>query len=87
VFEELWRMAGRRSDPGRLLQALVQLAASELKRELGGRAAARLAARAARTLEGLPAQLLGVRVHELARRIRSPERPVRIPIDETDGLP
>jgi len=86
VFEELWRGAGRRSDPGRLLQALVQLAASELKRESGGRAAARLAERAARNLEALPAQILGVRVHELARRIRSPERPVRIPLDGTDRL-
>ena len=61
----------------------MQLSASELKREAGGPAARRLAERAARNLEALPADVLGVRVAELARRIRSPVRPVRIPLDRS----
>jgi predicted metal-dependent hydrolase len=86
-FEELWRAHGRRSAEGRLLQALVQLCASELKREAGGRAAARLAARAAAHLDGLPDPLLGVETRELAARIRAPVRPVAIPLvpEPVDG--
>jgi predicted metal-dependent hydrolase len=79
-FEALWRCAGRRTPEGRLLQALVQLCASELKRVAGGRAAGRLAARAAGHLDGLPDPLLGVRTAELAARIRSPARPVALPL-------
>lgn len=80
-FEALWRGHGRRSPEGLLCQALVQLCASELKRVAGGRAAARLAARAAGHLDGLPDPLLGVRTAELAARIRAPGRPVRIPLE------
>ena len=79
-FEELWRQHGRRTPEGHLLQALVQLCASELKRESGGRAAGRLASRAADHLDGLPDPLLGVRTAELAARIRGPTRPVSIPL-------
>lgn len=79
-FEELWRRYGRRSAEGRLLQALVQLCASELKRSAGGPAAGRLAARAVAHLEGLPDPLLGVRTGELAARIRAPARPVEVPL-------
>lgn len=81
AFEELWCGYGRHSDEGHLLQALVQLCASELKRRAGGPAAARLAARAAGHLEDLPDLVLGVRTPELAARIRSPERPVRVPLE------
>jgi len=84
-FEELWRLHARRSPEGRLLQALVQLCASELKRVAGGRAAGRLAARAANHLDGLPNPLLGVRTGELAARIRAPGRPVAIPL-ALDGM-
>jgi len=83
-FEELWRRHGRRSPEGRLLQALVQLCASELKQVTGGRAAPRLSARAAAHLDGLPDPLLGVRTGELSARIRAPGRPVAIPL-ELDG--
>mgnify|MGYP005852494887 CR=1 FL=1 len=79
-FEALWRLHGRRSPEGWLLQALIQLCAAELKRVAGGPAAARLAARAASHLEGLPDPLLGVRTPELAARIRAPGRPVAIPL-------
>jgi predicted metal-dependent hydrolase len=87
-FEALWRRHGRRSVEGRLLQALVQLCASELKRAGGGRAAGRLAARAAGHLDGLPDPLMGVRTRELAARIRAPGRPVEIPLvlDGASGL-
>ena len=79
-FEDLWRCHGRGSAEGRLLQALVQLCASELKRVAGGRAAGRLAARAAAHLDALPDPLLGVRTRALAARIRAPARPVVIPL-------
>ncbi len=82
AFEELWRGYGRRSAEGQLLQALVQLCASELKRCAGGPAAARLAARAAAHLDGLPPVVLGVGAAELAVRIRSSERPVRVPLED-----
>lgn len=90
-FEALWRVHGRRSPEGRLLQALVQLCASELKRVAGGPAAARLAARAAGHLDGLPDPLLGVRTAELAARIRAAGRPMAIPlvsplVDEPERL-
>lgn len=86
-FETLWRGYGRRTPEGQLCQALVQLCASELKRVAGGRAARRLAARAAGHLDGLPDPLLGVRTAELAARIRAPQRPVAIPLvaDALDG--
>jgi len=64
-----------------VLQALVQLCAAELKRTSGGPAAGRLAARAAANREGLPEGILGIRVRELAARIRAPQRPVAIPLD------
>jgi uncharacterized protein len=87
AFEELWRGYGRHSDEGHLLQALVQLCASELKRQAGGPATARLAARAAGHLEGLPDVVLGVRTAELAVRIRSRERPVRVPLENPLDAP
>ncbi len=87
AFEELWRGYGRRSAEGQLLQALVQLCASELKRCAGGRAAARLAARAAGHLDGLPDLVLGVRTPELAARIRNPERPLRVPLENRLDAP
>jgi predicted metal-dependent hydrolase len=90
-FEALWRAHGRRTPEGRLLQALIQLCAAELKRVAGGAAAARLAARAAGHLDGLPDPLLGIRTPELAARIRAAGRPVAIPlagapVDATERL-
>ena len=87
AFEELWHGYGRSSEEGRLLQALVQLCASELKRQAGGPAASRLAARAAGHLDGLAGVVLGIRAAELAARIRSRERPVRVPLENPLDAP
>jgi predicted metal-dependent hydrolase len=95
VFEAYTRVFGAGVE-GRLLRALVQLAASELKRAEGGPAAPRLADRALRGLEGLPAVVLGVRTRELAARVAalrraagsgaSPAEALEIPLDEGPDL-
>ena len=41
IFEELWHLAGRKTPPARFLQALIQIAAGNLKRLLGSDEAAR----------------------------------------------
>jgi hypothetical protein len=90
-FEALAAAFGKASAEGRLLRALVQLAAAELKRATGGPAAGRLAARARRGLAGLPEVVLGVRVRELAGQIeRAIGRgggapPIRLPLDRPDA--
>jgi hypothetical protein len=40
IFEELWHLAGRKTPPARFLQALIQIAAGNLKRLLGSHDAA-----------------------------------------------
>jgi hypothetical protein len=86
VFERLLAGFGRTSPEGRLLRALVQLAAAELKREARGPAAGRLAARARGHLGSLPDHVLGVRVRELESAIDAVHGagapgPVRIPLE------
>ena len=41
VFEELWHIAGRKTPPARFLQALIQVAAGNLKQVLGSHDAAK----------------------------------------------
>jgi predicted metal-dependent hydrolase len=95
VFEAYTRVFGAGAE-GRLLRALVQLAAAELKRADGGPAASRLADRAVRGLEGLPAVVLGVRTRALATRVTAlraagsgtpaPIEGIEIPLDEGPDL-
>ena len=71
-LEALWLAAGRESAAGRLLQALIQLAAARLKREVGQERPARtLASKALRTLEGFDGPALGIDVPALARTARA----------------
>ncbi len=84
AFEALWRAAGRHSPEGRLLQALVWLAAAEWKRLAGpGPGSARLARRALARLRSEPPALerldRGARVASAAQRFeRGGAEPVRI---------
>ena len=67
AFEALWRAAGQRGPEGELFQALIQIAASELKRFVGADEAARaLAERAAGRLGALPSPWFGLDVRALA---------------------
>lgn len=60
-LEGLWRGAGRESEPGRLLQGLILVAAALLKHSMGAEEAARhLAARGCEKLRRAPDGLLGV---------------------------
>ncbi len=71
-LEALWLAAGKQSEAGRLLQALIQLAAARLKREVGQERPARtLASKALRTLEGFGGTALGLDVPALARTARA----------------
>jgi hypothetical protein len=86
VFEGLAHAFGRAGPEGRLLRALVQLAAAELKHEAQGPAARRLASRARNLLAGLPDPVLGVRVAALAAAINAAHEagapgPVDIPLE------
>lgn len=72
LLEGLWNAAGRRSETGRLLRALVQVAAAAMKREQGSEAAARrLARKALRELEVVPGRRLGLDVPAFARAVRA----------------
>ena len=72
VFESLWNAVGRESDAGRLLQALIQVAAARLKRELGQERPARtLAEKALRSLERFDGAVLGIDVPGFAGAVRA----------------
>lgn len=71
LLEGLWNAAGRRSETGRLLRALVQVAGAALKRAQGESAGARrLAAKALGTLESASGPALGLDVPAFARAVR-----------------
>jgi hypothetical protein len=63
VFEGLWHAAGHDSDQGNFFQALIQLAAANLKRFLGNEQAAQKLARSGLTrLQALPQLYMGIDV-------------------------
>ena len=73
AFEALWRGAAPGSPPAELLQALIQLAAAEIKRFSGlDGPAAKLAGRARARLSGVPSPYLGLDVRALAREVEAP---------------
>jgi uncharacterized protein len=83
VFEGLWHAVGRKSEQGNLFQALIQLAAANLKSLLDNPAAARnLLRRGISRLQTAPPSYLGIDVRLLtealqARLIRShPQAPL-----------
>ena len=67
VFEGLWHAAGHDSDQGNFFQALIQLAAANLKRFLGNEQAAQKLARSGLTrLQTLPQLYMGIDVIALS---------------------
>ncbi len=68
----MWRAAGRRSQQGRFLQGLIQLAAAQLKWSRGQPVVARrMALRAMEKLQGLPKTYMGVAIEDLRREMRA----------------
>jgi hypothetical protein len=66
VFEDLWHVAGHQTEQGNFFQALIQLAAANLKRFVGIEAAAQKLARSALVrLQTLPPLYMGIDVLEL----------------------
>ena len=92
ALESVWRVAGRRTPAGRLLQGLVQVAAALWKRQLGAeRAARRLAERGAAKLGAAPEALLGLAPRRLAREVEAwlaggPPPVLRLAARDTAGL-
>lgn len=71
VFETLWNSAGRRSEQGNFFQALIQLAAANLKLFMGNRQAAQnLLRRGLVRLERVPDFYMGMDVARLTEGIR-----------------
>jgi len=71
VFEGLWNMAGRHTEQGNFLQALIQLAAANLKLFMGNRQAAQnLLQRCLIRLQRVPASYMGMDVARLTEDVR-----------------
>ena len=71
VFEALWNNAGRRSEQGNFFQALIQLAAANLKRFMGNQQAAQnLLQRGLVRLERMPDFYMGMDVARLTEEVR-----------------
>ena len=72
IFEGLWHAAGRDTEQGSFFQAIIQLAAANLKCFMGHDAARRnLLQRCARRLSGLPEHYMGVNVTDLRSKLPS----------------
>jgi hypothetical protein len=71
VFEELWKMTGRHTEQGNFFQALIQLAAANLKLFIGNRQAAQnLLQRGLVRLERVPDFYMGMDVAGLTEGVR-----------------
>ena len=83
IFEGLWHAAGRNTEQGNFFQALIQLAAANLKRFLGNEQAAQKLARSGLTrLRKVPPIYMGLDVHALEKRLHRPadERTEFVPL-------
>ena len=91
VFEGFWHAVGRRTEQGQFFQALIHMAAANLKRFLGNRAAAdRLGRAALIRFQALPHRYMGIDVRALegaflAYMDGSSEKPALIRLFSPDG--
>jgi predicted metal-dependent hydrolase len=73
VFEKLWHVVGPKSPEGNFFQALIQLAAAQVKRCMGhDEAAKRLAHKAVDRLTNSPLSYMGMNVAKLIQDVASP---------------
>jgi hypothetical protein len=71
VFEALWHAAGHKSEPGNFFQALIQVAAANLKRSQGQmKAAQRLCHAGLARLKQVPPDYMGMQVAGFAGEVR-----------------
>jgi len=69
IFEGLWHAAGHNTEQGNFFQALIQLAAANLKRFLGNEQAAQKLARSGLSrIQNLPQLYMGVDVNTLSEK-------------------
>ena len=72
IFETLWRASGTTSEPGRLFQALIHVAAGNLKRWMGSRASAdRLSKAALERFQLMPQLYMGIDIRIFARDVQA----------------
>jgi len=77
VFEGLWHAVGHHSVPGNFFQALIQVAAANLKRFLGNeQAAQKLAHSGLARLQNLPQLYMGIDVFALSEACRAISTPL-----------
>jgi predicted metal-dependent hydrolase len=82
MFEALWRAVGPKSEQGRFLQGLIQLAAAQLKLAAGERdASQRLSRRAADRLAAAPARYMGLDVDAVRTTLAADALPAALPLD------
>jgi len=71
IFEGFWHVVGRDTEQGNFFQALIQLAAANLKRFMGNDAAARNLARSGVTrLRNVPSSYMGIDIALLIQSIQ-----------------
>jgi predicted metal-dependent hydrolase len=93
TFEELWHVAGRKTPPARFLQALIQIAAGNLKRLVGAHNAAQnLWGRGVAGLEAFEPFYMGIDIQPFARDVRAyaenrREIPAVIRLEGLEGSP
>lgn len=72
IFEGFWHAAGRQTEQGQFFQALIQLAAGNLKRAMGnGTASHNLMQRCLHKLSNLPASYMGLDIASLRHRLNA----------------
>ena len=72
VFEQLWHLAGRKTPPARFFQALIQIAAGNLKRLLGSdEAAQNLWRRGVEGLQPFKPVYMGIEIQFFAGDVRA----------------
>jgi predicted metal-dependent hydrolase len=72
IFEGFWRAADRKAEQGRFFQALIQVAAANLKVCMGSPSAAeRLSAAAVQRFQTMPQIYMGIDIGVLGRDIRA----------------
>jgi predicted metal-dependent hydrolase len=84
MFEALWRAVGPKTEQGRFLQGLIQMAAAQLKLAAGeGDAARRLSRRAADRLAAVPSGYMGLDIDAVRAALAAGALPAALALDRS----